>query len=153
MLPRLDPYAVAPETMAELISFQEFLEMSDVDRALVEIIRARVSQLNGCSQGIARHRRVASALGESAERLSSLMEWRTDPIFTAREKAALDWAETVTFLSEPSVADEAFETARHWFTEADIVKLTTIVAATNAWNRVERSLWRRQPLPGANQGT
>ena len=152
MLTRLDPYAVAPEAIEELISFQEFLEMSEVDRPLVEIVRARVSQLNGCSQGIARHCRVASGLGESQQRLSSLKDWRSVSMFTPKERAALDWAETVTCLSDSQLTDEAFETIRHWFTEADIVKLTMIVAATNAWNRVERSFWRRQTFPSAQQG-
>ena len=126
--------------------------MSEVDRPLVEIVRARVSQLNGCSQGIARHCRVASGFGESQERLASLMEWRTVSMFTPRERAALAWAETVTCLSDSRLTDEAFETIRHWFTEADIVKLTMIVAATNAWNRVERSFCSRQPLPSATRG-
>jgi AhpD family alkylhydroperoxidase len=148
MFARLDPYAVSPESMEELISFHEFLQMSDIERSLVEIVRARVSQLNGCIQGIARHTRVASDLGETQERLSSLVYWRTTPCYTAREKAALEWAEAVTLLSKSQLSDGAFEATRQWFTEAEMVKLTMIVAATNAWNRVERSFWR-QPLLSA----
>jgi AhpD family alkylhydroperoxidase len=142
MLRRLDPYSVSPESMEELISFQEFLQMSDLDRSLVEIVRARVSQLNGCTQGIARHTRVACDLGETPERLSSLVYWRTVQCYTARERAALEWAEAVTLLSESQMSDVVFEATRQWFTEAEVVKLTMIVAATNAWNRVERSFWR-----------
>jgi AhpD family alkylhydroperoxidase len=147
---RLDPYSVSPESMEELISFQEFLQMSDLDSSLVEIVRARVSQLNGCIQGITRHKRVACDLGETQERLSSLLYWRTVACYTAREKAALEWAEAVTLLSESQLLDGAFEATREWFTEAEIVKLTMIIAATNAWNRVERSFWR-EPLSFAGE--
>jgi AhpD family alkylhydroperoxidase len=90
MSPRLNPYAISPEAMQELIAFQEFLRTSDIDALLVEIVRVRTSQLNGCRQGVRRHMRTARNLGETEERLESLAEWRTATCYSAKELVALE---------------------------------------------------------------
>ena len=145
MSARLDPYAVSPGTMQELISFQEFRCVAELDDALVEMLRARVSQINGCLQGVHRHMRVARQLGETNERLACLVIWRNMPFYTERERAALEWTEAVTLVAQSHISDRVFEATRQWFTELEMVSLTMIVAATNAWNRVELSFWK-QPI-------
>ena len=137
---RLDPYAVSPKEMQELISFQEFRNASTLQESLIELLRARVSQLNGCVHGIRRHLRGARILGERHERLSSLDDWQEAPIFSEMERAALAWTEAVTRAADCPVSDAVFARAREWFTDVEIVNLTMIIAATTAWNRVELSL-------------
>jgi AhpD family alkylhydroperoxidase len=138
--PRLNPYYASPEAMEELISFQEFLDMAGLDEKLVELLRTRVSQINGCAHGACKHARSARALGETEERLFALPAWRNAPLFTERERAALAWTESVTLVSHSQVPDCLFERMCQWFTEGELVKLTVVIAATNAWNRVEVSL-------------
>ena len=90
------------------------------------------------------HTRSARSLGETEERLYTLTAWRNAPLFTERERAALAWTEAVTLVSQSQVPDSVFERVRQWFTEAELVKLTLVIAATNAWNRVEVS-FRQHP--------
>jgi AhpD family alkylhydroperoxidase len=148
MTPRLDPYAVSPEVMQELISFQEFLQTTGLEPGLVELVRARVAQLNGCTRGIRRHVRSARVLGETGDRISALGAWRSATTFTERERAAFAWAEAVTLAARREVPGSVFEGARQWFTDAEVVKLTLVVAATTAWNRIETSLWQNSPVAG-----
>jgi AhpD family alkylhydroperoxidase len=136
---RLDPYAVSPKEMQELISFQEFRDGSSVQKSLIELLRTRVSQLNGCAHGIRRHMHGARILGETHERLSRLADWHAAPLYSELERAALAWTEAVTRAAGSPVSDAVFARAREWFTDVEIVNLTMIIAATNAWNRVELS--------------
>jgi AhpD family alkylhydroperoxidase len=136
----LDPYTVSPKEMQELISLHAFLDSSGLDESLIELLRLHVSALNGCAQGTRRHSRRASALGESCEKLAALNEWRSASQFTEKERAALEWCEAVTFASRARVPDRLHAAIRAWFTDIEIVKLTMIIAATIAWNRVEMSL-------------
>src|SRR5438105_1831887 len=105
MMQSLDPYTVSPKEMQELISFHAFLDSSGLEEPLVELLRLHVSQLNECTQGIRRHSRRASALGETTARLVALDAWRSASPFTERERAALEWAEAVTFLSRSRVPE------------------------------------------------
>jgi AhpD family alkylhydroperoxidase len=161
MVQRLDPYAVAPKEMQELISLHAFLDSSGLEESLIELLRLHVSRLNGCTQAVRRHSRRASALGETTARLAALGAWRSALPFTEREKVALEWAEAVSFISRSHVLDGAYAAIRQWFTDMEIVKLTLIIAATTAWNRVELSFISQkeseclsqrhsnQPRPGA----
>lgn len=141
----LDPYAVSPKEMQELISFHAFLDSSGLEEPLIELLRLHVSRLNDCTQGVRRHSRRASALGETNARIVALGAWRNASPFTEKERAALEWAEAVTFLSRSCVPESVHAAIRQWFTEIEIVKLTVIIAATIAWNRVEMSF---SPSPG-----
>ncbi len=135
----LDPYTVSPKEMQELISLHTFLDSSGLDESLIELLRLHVSLLNGCAQGVRRHCGRLSKLGETTERLLSLGAWRSAFLFTEKERAALDWSEAVTLVSGSRVPDDTHSAIRQWFTDIEIVKLTMIVAATTAWNRVEMS--------------
>jgi AhpD family alkylhydroperoxidase len=139
MSARLDPYSVSPKEMQELISFQQFREASGIDELLIELLRARVSQLNGCASGIRRHLRGARTLGETRDRLYKLYDWRNVDLYSDKERAGLEWAEAVARASHHLVTDAVFARVREWFTDVEIVKLTMIIAATNAWNCVELS--------------
>ena len=125
--------------MAEFVSFQEFLDTTGFDMVLMELIRIRVSQINGCAHGIRRHTRAARSLGESEDRINRLDAWHTAPLYSEQERAGFGWAEAVTLMYRTPIPDGVFEVARQWFSEEDLVKLTMIIAATDAWNRLEMS--------------
>ena len=135
----LDPYAVSPKDMQELISLHAFLDSSGLEESLRELVRMHVSLLNGCTRGVRRHCHRLTKLGETTARLVALGAWRSTPLFTEKERAALEWAEAVTFVSQSRVPDDVHFAIRQWFTDMEVVKLTMIIAATNAWNGVEMS--------------
>jgi AhpD family alkylhydroperoxidase len=121
--------------MEELMSFQKFVAASDFDPRLLELVRIHVSELNRCAQGICRHTRRARELGESEERLHLLPVWKQAPLYNGREQAALAWAEAVAQVAV-DVTDQEFKNAREWYTEEELVELTLVILATNAWNRM-----------------
>lgn len=135
----LDPYTVSPKEMQELISLHAFLDSSGLDESLIELLRLHVSLINGCAQGVRRHCARLSKLDETTGRLLSLGTWRSSSLFTEKERAALEWSEAVTVVSGARIPDGIHAAIRQWFTDIEIVKLTMIIAATSAWNRVEMS--------------
>jgi len=139
--------------MAELLSLQEYAQMTGLDALMIELVRTRVSQLNDCAQGIWRHTRRALRLGDSEQRLCSLESWRGTHFYSERERAALAWAEAVTLLSHAHIGDLLFLEVYRCFTEAEVVKLTLLVSATNAWNRMETSLSWHLPSPEQPTGS
>lgn len=138
----LDPYAVSPKDMQELISLHTFLDSSGLEEPLIELLRLHVSLLNGCTRGVRRHCRRLSVLGETSARVVALGSWRSASVFTDKERAALDWSEAVTFVSRSCVPEAVQVAVRQWFTDIEIVKLAMVVAATTAWNRMEMSFPR-----------
>jgi AhpD family alkylhydroperoxidase len=98
-------------------------------------VKTRASQINGCAFCLHMHTRDARAPGESEERLYLLDAWRESSLYSPRERAALEWTEAVTLVAQTHVPDSAYETAREQFDDAELVKLTLLVNAINAWNR------------------
>jgi AhpD family alkylhydroperoxidase len=99
-------------------------------------VKMRASQLNGCAYCLDMHSKDAFAAGETPQRLLLLDAWRETSLYSERERAALEWTESLTLISENHVPDEVFEAVRKHFTEEELVKLTLAVAAINAWNRL-----------------
>ena len=136
MKPRLNPYEAAPEMIKPLMALEEVVANSGLEKSLIELVKIRASQINGCAFCIHMHTRDARARGETEERLYLLDAWRESPLYTERERAALAWTEAVTLVSQTHVPDAVYEQVRQHFDEADLVKLTMLVATINAWNRV-----------------
>ncbi len=109
---------------------------SHLEPSLLELIKMRASQINGCAYCIDMHSKDARAAGETEQRLYALNAWRETPFFTDRERAALAWTEAVTLVSDGHVPDEIYAEARERFTEEDLVNLTMAVVAINGWNRM-----------------
>lgn len=141
----LDPYVISPKEMQELIALQAFLDSSGLEESLIELLRVNVSRLNGCAQGVRRHFRRACAIGESPTRLRALGSWQGSSLFTEREKVALEWSEAVTLATQSRVPDRLHAAVRECFTDIEVVKLTVLVAATIAWNHVEKSFSMADP--------
>lgn len=136
MKPRLDPFAVTPTTMRAMIDFEMKVANCGIERSLVELVKTRASQINGCAYCIHMHTRDARAHGETEERLYLLDAWRESPLYSPRERAALAWTETLTLLSETHAPDDVYALLAEQFSEEEQVKLTLLIAAINSWNRI-----------------
>jgi AhpD family alkylhydroperoxidase len=146
MRARLNPYQVAPESMQPMIDFEQSIQSSGLERSLIELVKTRASQINGCAFCLHMHTRDARAHGETEARLYLLDAWRESPLYTDRERAALAWTEAVTLVAETRVPDDVYEIVRQQFNEKEIVKLTMLVAAINAWNRIAISFRSVHPV-------
>ena len=146
MKPRLNPYQAAPDAMKAVAALDTYVKGSGLDPGLIELIKMRASQINGCAYCLHMHSRDARARGESEERLYLLDAWRESPLYTDRERAALAWTEAVTLVSQTRVPDEVYEEARRHFSEEELVKLTVAVGAINAWNRIAISFRAVHPI-------
>ncbi len=136
MKARLAPYKIAPDLMKALGALETAVAGSGLEKSLIELVKTRASQINGCAFCIHMHTKDARALGETEERLYMLSAWRESPLYTDRERAALAWTESVTLVSQTSVPDDVYEQVRGSFSDEEIVKLTMLVATINAWNRI-----------------
>jgi AhpD family alkylhydroperoxidase len=135
MKARIDYTKASPLALKAMFALQAAVNSSGLEPTLQELIKLRVSQINGCAYCIDMHFREATAKGEKAERLYLLDAWRESPVYTDRERAALGWAEAVTLVSETHIPDDVFAEARKHFNEDELVNLTLAVVAINGWNR------------------
>jgi AhpD family alkylhydroperoxidase len=149
--PRLDVEGLAPIVFRAVVHLDQAatkqLDAADVDHRLRELIRIRASQLNGCAYCIDMHTKDARAVGETEQRIYSLPAWRETPFFTARERAALSFTETVTRLSETHVPIEAYDEIAAEFSPAEVAALLSLITVINAWNAL--SVASRAWTPGS----
>ena len=143
MSTRLSYRRVAPEV------YQKQSELTTaaaagLDPILVELVKTRVSQINGCAFCINMHTKILRDAGETEQRIYLLDAWRETPLYTERERAALAWAEAVTHLTNGDVADEVYDQARAQFNDEDLVQLTYVTTTINSWNRLAISF--RSPV-------
>lgn len=136
------PYArLAPEALAKLKDLEHFLTNgTTLDRTLLELVRLRASQVNGCEYCISVHAGDLRKLNTPEPRIAALSDWRTSDLYTPREKAALAWTESVTDIQQGHAPDALFNELRNFFTDAETVHLTFVISIINAWNRLAISL-------------
>jgi AhpD family alkylhydroperoxidase len=130
------PLEAAPEARDALRGLERYLAGSSLPPSLLELVKLRVSHINGCIFCIDMHWRALREVGESEQRLYSLNNWREQPGYSARERAALAWAESVTLVAASSVPDAVFAEVRAQFSEREIMDLTYAIVAINGWNRL-----------------
>ena len=136
MKARLIPLEVAPSALKPMMELEKSLKNSGLELKLIELVKTRASQINGCAYCIHMHTKDARANGESEERLYLLSAWRESPLYSERERAALAWTEALTLVAETHAPDEDYaELGRH-FTPVEQVNLTLLIGAINAWNRL-----------------
>jgi AhpD family alkylhydroperoxidase len=145
---RLNVPDVAPEGYKALAGLEAYVRRSGLEKSLLELVKLRASQINGCAYCVDMHSKDARAAGETEQRLYCLSAWRECPFYTDRERAALEWTEAVTLLTVGHVPDEVFERVRQHFTEKELVDLNFAVIAINAWNRIAVTF---RSVPGAYQ--
>jgi AhpD family alkylhydroperoxidase len=145
---RINYSKVAPEGIRALGGLYAYLRSSGLEPGLLDLIRIRASQLNGCAYCIDMHTKDARARGETEQRLYALPAWRSTPFYADRERAALAWTEAVTLISHGSVPDTLYEEGRQHFSERELVDLTLALVAINGWNRLSISF---RTVPGTYQ--
>ncbi|MFC4352901.1 carboxymuconolactone decarboxylase family protein [Fodinicurvata halophila] len=136
MEPRLNYPAAAPEAFKALRRLQDYVADCGLEHSLIELVKIRASQINGCAFCIHMHTRDARAAGESETRLYLLSAWRDSPLFTPRERAALAWTDALTRVAETQAPDSDYEELGRHFTEAEQVKLSLLIGVINIWNRL-----------------
>lgn len=136
MQPRLDPQKASPAAYHAMYALESFVRKSNLEPSLLELVKMRASQINGCAYCIDMHSKDARAAGETEQRLYALNAWRETPFFTERERAALAWTEAVTLISHDHVPDAVYEETKQHFTEEELVALTMAAVAINGWNRL-----------------
>jgi AhpD family alkylhydroperoxidase len=136
MQTRLNPREIAPEFYDVLLELERKVRESGFPPDLLYLIKTRASQLNGCSYCVHMHTRDARLAGETEERLYLLGAWRESPLFTPRERAALNWTEALTLVADTHAPDDAYAELAREFSEAERVKLTMAIVAINGWNRI-----------------
>ena len=127
---------IAPDGIKALYGLEMYVRRCGLERPLLELVKTRASQINGCAHCIDMHTKDARAQGETEQRLYALNAWRETPFFSERERAALAWTEAVTQVADTHVPDDIFEEVRRHFSEKELVDLTLTVATINAWNRL-----------------
>jgi AhpD family alkylhydroperoxidase len=148
MEPRIDYNSVAPEALKAMYGLESYVRRSGLEPSVIELIKLRASQINGCAYCIDMHTKDARARGETEQRLYLLSAWREAPFYTNRERAALEWTEAVTLVADGHVPDDVYERVREQFSEKEMVNLTMAVVAINSWNRLAISF---RAVPGSYQ--
>jgi AhpD family alkylhydroperoxidase len=144
MKARLEYAKASPAGYRAFLALNKFVNECGLEKALLELVKIRASQLNGCAFCIDMHTIDARAAGESEQRIYLLDAWREARFYSDRERAALAWTETVTRVGEAGVPDQAYEETRRHFSEEEIVNLTWAVVTINGWNRLAIA-FRAQP--------
>jgi AhpD family alkylhydroperoxidase len=144
---RLNYPRLAPEATRAMTALGSYLATCGLEHPLLELVKIRASQMNGCSFCIDMHTKDARAGGETEQRIYALNAWRETPFFTGRERAALAWVEALTHIGG-GVPDDLYAETRKEFSEKELVDLTWAAAAINAWNRVAISM---RAVPGTYQ--
>jgi AhpD family alkylhydroperoxidase len=136
MKSRYDYAKAAPGAYHAMLGLEKYLHESSLEQPLIHLIKLRASQINGCAFCLDMHWKDLRALGENEQRLYSLDAWRECPYYTDRERAALEWTEAVTLVTDGHVPDEIYDRVRAVFKENELADLTVAVVTINAWNRL-----------------
>lgn len=136
MTERIDYKKTSPGAFQAMLALEKHAHQAGIEPVLLELVKTRVSQINGCAYCLDMHTKVARAAGETEQRLYLVAVWRETALFSLRERAALAWAEAVTLLAGHGVPDAAYEAAQREFGDKTLVDLTLAVVAINGWNRL-----------------
>ena len=145
---RMNYKRAAPGGVKALLDMERYLDTCGLEQGLMDLVKLRASQINGCAYCIDMHSKDLRANGESEQRLYELDAWQETPFYTERERAALLWTEAVTRVADTHVPDSVYEQVRQQFDEAELVNLTFVISTVNVWNRILISTRRE---PGAYQ--
>lgn len=148
MQPRLNYGKVAPEAMKAMLTIHRYSQECGLEHSLLELVKIRASQLNGCAYCVDMHTKDARHLGEREQRLYCLSVWRETPFYTDRERAALALTEAVTLLPNGPISDELYQEVSRHFSELELVNLVMALIAINGWNRLSVTF---QTVPGSYQ--
>ena len=145
MTSRIDFYKASKEATAAMMALENAVSAIGLDHSLLQLVKLRASQINGCAFCVDMHTTDAKETGETDRRLHCVVVWREAPFFTPRERAALAWTESLTLLASTHAADEDYAAVREHFSDKEIADLTLAIVAINGWNRI--AVGFRKPVP------
>jgi len=145
--PRIDHFKVAPDLFQPMMEQEKLLKESGLESSLIELVKLRASQINGCAFCIDMHWQDACANGERQARLYLLNAWREASVYSEREIAALAWTEALTRIETSQAPDEDYEKVQAQFTVREQVALSILISAINSWNRIAIGFRMRHGLP------
>lgn len=137
-----------PEAYAAVSGVERYIRGCGLEKSLIELVKLRASQINGCAYCIDMHARDARNAGETEQRLYLLSAWQESPLFTDRERAALDWTECLTRLPTDGAPDAVYESLQRQFSPTEIANLTTLIGLINLWNRIGVGFRLQHPVSG-----
>jgi AhpD family alkylhydroperoxidase len=133
---RINLMNVNPGIMRAMLGLEKQVGKGGLDHKLLDLVRMRASQINGCAYCLDMHSKDARAAGETEQRLYGLNAWRETPYYSARERAALEWTEALTLVTKGHVPDDVYERVRQEFSEDELAHLSLAIVAINGWNRL-----------------
>ena len=148
MQSRMEYAKAAPGAITAMIGLETYIRHCGLEQPLLELVKLRASQINGCAYCVDMHTKDARAGGETEQRLYAVTVWEETPFFSERERAALAWTEAITLVGKDHVPDEVYQQARRSFSEKELVDLTLAIVAINGWNRLAISF---RAVPGTYQ--
>lgn len=148
MSDRIDLVKTAPGAYKAMSSLETYIRQCGLEASLLELVKTRASQINGCAFCLDMHTKDARAHGETEQRLYTLSAWHETPFFTERERAALAWTEALTLIAEDDISDELYQAALQHFTEQELVNLSMVIVTINSWNRLSIAF---RKMPGTYQ--
>jgi AhpD family alkylhydroperoxidase len=136
MTPRLNAFAAAPQPMKAWLDYSQSVSKLGLEESLMELVKIRASQINGCAFCLNMHAADARKAGETEQRLYLLDAWRDSPIYSHRERAALAWTEALTRLADKGAPDDVYQALKAQFSDQEQVALTLLIVAINGWNLI-----------------
>jgi AhpD family alkylhydroperoxidase len=146
---RLSAYNVAPLAMKAVLEVETYIQQCGLEKSLIELVKMRASQINGCAYCLDTHSKNARRNGETEQRLYLLDAWRESTLYSPRERAALAWTEVVRRIAETHAPEAVYAEVRRHFADKELVDLTTLVGLINLWNRLAISLRYQDPVKAA----
>ncbi|MFI0843334.1 carboxymuconolactone decarboxylase family protein [Mesorhizobium sp. IMUNJ 23232] len=146
MKTRMNYFAKAPELLKAVSALEQAVQDSGFDRKLTHLVKLRASQINGCAYCVDMHVKEARKDGETEQRIHLISAWRESPLYSERERAALEWTEALTLLPQSRANDEFYEPLKTHFSDAEIVQLTVLIGAINVWNRLAVGFRSQHPV-------
>jgi AhpD family alkylhydroperoxidase len=147
---RIPYYKVAPDALKAVRGVENYIQHCGLEKSLIELVKMRASQINGCAYCLYMHSSDARKQGETEQRLYLLDAWEESTLYTPRERAALAWTEAVTRVAETHAPASVYEGLRPHFSEKEIVDLTVLIGTINLWNRLAISFRSQHPVPKAD---
>jgi AhpD family alkylhydroperoxidase len=145
---RTNAFTASPKAYQAMAALEQFVDSCGLERPLLELVKMRASQVNGCAYCLDMHSKDARALGETEQRLYALSAWRDTPLYSERERAALEWTEAITLISETHAPDDVYERVSKQFRPEELANLTVAIATINSWNRLSIAF---RVMPGSYQ--
>jgi AhpD family alkylhydroperoxidase len=147
---RLAYYQIAPDALKAVMGVENYIQHCGLEKSLIELVKMRASQINGCAYCLYVHSTDARKAGETEQRLYLLDAWEESRLYTERERAAPAWTEAVTRISETRAPAAPYEALKPHFSEKEIVDLTVLIGTINLWNRLAIGFRSQHPMPKAN---